>query len=798
MCLWEGTLDNDNLKPYLRQFLQKQGVQIDDPKKKFLCPFHDDKEPSMGFVPDTDNTAVHCFVCEAGGDIFTVAGRFYGLDIKADFPEIKRRVADELGQVVFEPPPKSKAEKPPDVPVILAMEAARAVYTSAAITDLGKFIFKDDLAEGAELCLEAAWPCRNEAGDVEFIEARFDGSCFANGRKRPCAVWWNGKRLKSKSNPHGLFGRELLAQYPDKPVLVVEGPKCQEAAKALSGIVPVAWNGGANGQKKIDFSPLKGRRVYIWPDDDEPGEKSARATAKLLQDIAAEIVIVPPLPEARKIKPEKADVCEALQVKSAEEITAYIKSHTPPVERPKSNDPYIGAGLFLAERGFFKIYAKGAIGFYSAHEEQPYNYSEIRDKFSEDKVNYLNPAKAAKMINNLDPVYPVYHLVKSFGYMPNYMGRNGKKNEYIINRWRGFQYPLEDNTLSSDPAIEAEAEFVKAHIKEIICGGNEADYGYLCNWIAHLFQKPDVKPGVAVFAHSKAQGTGKSLVFDHLIPNMLGIDITRVFSNEEQISEKFNAWLFESLYVVFSEKSFYNNTENIKAWITDPNQNRRDMMMESRQERSYARFVVCTNNETAFRFEESERRMFVLNVSSAAIGDWPYFTRLGKAVNSAGVLNVMARFFCSIDISDFNPFDLPKSEKKRELIEAEKHAVIDFFEAVVYGEDRKCQILPCAEVDPESTDNYHKNKKLYELIKEVGDKHEGLYFIERKRLFDVWRDTAGRNRKETMNRFTRIIKTHYSEKLVEVVNQVIWEGGKTKKTPIIIIKPAFFKKEKGK
>jgi hypothetical protein len=317
--------DTDALKPYLERFLKSHGVEFNS-SGKFHCLFHEgDDTPSMGLVPESGGTSAYCFGCGKGADIFTFGAHFYGLDIKSDFYKIKKRIAAEFGQIV---PEKPKSEKPPELPVTLSVDAAREVYTPQAIAELGKFVFGKALAAGADLKIEKVWPCLNEAGNVEFVEARFAPSCFANGKKRPCVVWWNGERLKVKSNPHGLFGRELLAQYPEKPVLIVEGPKCQEAAKALTDFVPVAWNGGAQGQKKVNFSPLRGRRVYIWPDDDEIGEKSARATAELLRGIADEIIIVCPLPEARKIKPEKADIVEALQVKTPEEITRYIKGHT--------------------------------------------------------------------------------------------------------------------------------------------------------------------------------------------------------------------------------------------------------------------------------------------------------------------------------------------------------------------------------------------------------------------------------------------------------------------------------------
>ena len=331
--------DKDSLKPHLERYLKSHGVKFDASGKKFICPFHNDTEPSMGIVPDSNGTQAYCFVCQSSGDIFSIAAHFYGLDNKRDFSEIKRRVTAELGQPVYDAPSPVKQQardKPPDAPVTVSYQAAREIYTQAAISSLGRLIFGKDLAAGAELAVEKVWPCKNESGAVEFVEVRFHPSCFADGKKRSTAMWWNGRGLKAKSCPHGIYGRDLLAAFPGKPVLIVEGPKCQEvAAKTLPDFVAIAWNGGANGQKRLDFSLLKDRAVYIWPDDDEAGAKSARATAKLLQGIAGEIIIVKPLPEARTIKAEKADIVEALQVKTPPEITEYIKGHTPPVEPVK-------------------------------------------------------------------------------------------------------------------------------------------------------------------------------------------------------------------------------------------------------------------------------------------------------------------------------------------------------------------------------------------------------------------------------------------------------------------------------
>ena len=796
--------DKEALKPHLEKFLKIKGVEFGS-DGKFLCPFHADENPSMSIVPASNGKTAKCFACGETADIFKVAAHYYGLDEKKDFREIKKRVADELGHIDHEYT-LEKSEKPVEPPIFVTLEQSRVIYTGSAVLKLGNYIFqnkegKKPIRTEEPLVHEAAYPCINEKNEVEFVEIRFPAKCFTNNNKRTCAMWYNGKGLKARGVICGLYGRDLLAQDTEnKPVLIVEGPKCQKAALALNSFIPIAWNGGAQGQGRADFTPLAGRRVYVYPDDDEAGGKSARQTAKLLQDIASEIIIIKPLSEAREVKPVGADIVEALQVKTPAEITNYILSHTPLVEALRSNDPYIAHGLFLIEKGFYRIYDKKAISYYSEIEDRVYNYGEIRDKYSEDKIftgsDKLNPAKGAKMIDNLDPVFPVYNIVKSFGFLPKYKGKDRYKNQFIINRWQGFPYPLPGNS-PVDPKIEEDVEFIKTHIKDVVCGGIEEDYEYLCKWIAHMIKKPDEKPGIAIFAQSEAEGTGKSIIFEQLIPAIIGIDTISVFTNKEQIGEKFNSWLFESLYIVFSEQSFYEHTENLKSWITEKYHSRRGMGSESQIEPTYGRFVICTNKEGAYKFSKTERRMFVLNVSEKMVGKYEYFIKLGKKIRSVSVLDRIARFFANIDISNFNPFDIPESQKKKDLIEAEKHPIIDFFERVLYRNIPRCELLVASKVDP-GGNNYYDCQKIYEDIKEACANFDNIQFIERDRLYEYWKNNEGRNRRETANSFTRIINKHYGLKPnidtnnITLIKHQIKENGQSLYAYIYLIKEQFF------
>lgn len=71
-----------------------------------------------------------------------------------------------------------------------------------------------------------------------------------------------------------------LAQDPSAvPVVVVEGEKCAEAGHVLLGgeFDFVSWPGGCKTWALADWSWLKGRTVYLWPDADAEHERLTKA-----------------------------------------------------------------------------------------------------------------------------------------------------------------------------------------------------------------------------------------------------------------------------------------------------------------------------------------------------------------------------------------------------------------------------------------------------------------------------------------------------------------------------------------
>jgi hypothetical protein len=91
--------------------------------------------------------------------------------------------------------------------------------------------------------------------------------------------------------PRPLYNLHLLARRPDAPVIICEGEKASDAAAFLfPDYVCVTWPAGSGAVDATDFSPLKGRKVIIWPDNDSPGLKAAAQIAAKLP--AARIMAV--------------------------------------------------------------------------------------------------------------------------------------------------------------------------------------------------------------------------------------------------------------------------------------------------------------------------------------------------------------------------------------------------------------------------------------------------------------------------------------------------------------------------
>lgn len=98
-------------------------------------------------------------------------------------------------------------------------------------------------------------------------------------------------RWQGLPEPRPLLRLEELALRDTIPVVLCEGEKAADAAgELMPDYVATCWPNGSNSWHKADLTPLKGRSVVLWPDNDSSGKSCMEEVAKKLHEIGAESV----------------------------------------------------------------------------------------------------------------------------------------------------------------------------------------------------------------------------------------------------------------------------------------------------------------------------------------------------------------------------------------------------------------------------------------------------------------------------------------------------------------------------
>lgn len=198
------------------------------------CPFHDDKHASASVHYDKDQCwRFHCFTCQWKGDVFDVRARMEG-----------RTVGDVLKET--RPIPESKPTVYPSLETLAGTYSnVEAVYkyTHPETRAIEFAVIRYRLSEGGRKQFAQCSPVENG-----WIKARPQGKLPLYNRKRVCA---------------------------SDVVIVVEGEKAVHALHEI-GITATTSPMGAGKAKEADWTPLHGKTVYLWPDNDQPDAKTGK------------------------------------------------------------------------------------------------------------------------------------------------------------------------------------------------------------------------------------------------------------------------------------------------------------------------------------------------------------------------------------------------------------------------------------------------------------------------------------------------------------------------------------------
>jgi putative DNA primase/helicase len=130
------------------------------------------------------------------------------------------------------------------------------------------------------------WVYHNEDDSINGYVCRFD---TPEGKEvLPFVFATDGARYEWRwlgfAKPRPLYNLHMIANHPDKTILIVEGEKTADAAqKLLPHVIVTTWIGGAKAIHHTDWSPLKNRKIVLWPDNDVPGFDAMQLIEKTVE-----------------------------------------------------------------------------------------------------------------------------------------------------------------------------------------------------------------------------------------------------------------------------------------------------------------------------------------------------------------------------------------------------------------------------------------------------------------------------------------------------------------------------------
>lgn len=81
------------------------------------------------------------------------------------------------------------------------------------------------------------------------------------------------EKKPKKSDLQQLYNYELLKQFPDNQIILIEGESSAKALQDIIGnaLIILAWRGGEKGIDKYDWSSVHDRKIVIWHDNNLEG-----------------------------------------------------------------------------------------------------------------------------------------------------------------------------------------------------------------------------------------------------------------------------------------------------------------------------------------------------------------------------------------------------------------------------------------------------------------------------------------------------------------------------------------------
>jgi hypothetical protein len=493
------------------------------------------------------------------------------------------------------------------------------------------------------------WEYRDAQNRVVGYAGRFD---LPNGKKELSFLTWcrdpktdkEQWAWKSFLKPRVLYNGQTLPNNT-KPVLVVEGEKTADAASRLfADYVVITWPGGGKAVKYANWEQLADREVIIWPDNDDPGRKTASTIAEILLLGGAKVRIVD-VPENLGKGWDLAD-----PVPPDLTIDIYGMVRMAP--------SYTGGGEDVIQR-YNKEFALVLIGDKTAiawerlanDPDKPANFIDV-DFISTAAFNQLFGNEYVQLGRREEPAPKYWMGHERRRTYTRVVFSPGRETGRDFNLWRGFAY---------EPDPDGDWSLFDEHLRENVACGDESLYKWVVAWFAQIVQQPSVLPGTSLSLRGN-MGSGKTIVGQHmgaLFPqHYVYVDDTRY------VIGQFNSHMASSILLHADEAFFAGDPRHagrLKGMVTAKTNRIEKKGIDSIEVRNYQRLLTSTNSNWVMPAGWDERRSAVLDVGDGKKQNRPYFRAMEQQLLSGGFEGLLHHLM-NLDLSTIDVGVIPQTD----------------------------------------------------------------------------------------------------------------------------------------
>lgn len=221
-----------------------------------------------------------------------------------------------------------------------------------------------------------------------------------------------------------------------------------------------------------------------------------------------------------------------------------------------------------------------------------------------------------------------------------------------------------------EPKESGSCRRFKRHLRDHVCNGDTGLYEWLLDWMAHIFQFPMEKPGVAVVLRGE-KGAGKSIV-GKTIGALLGKRHYFVVSHQKQLLGNFNAHLAHAMLIQAEEAFFVHDPTAwgvLKDLITRETRTVEPKGVDAFMLEAFDRLIITGNAQAIVPAEPGERRYVVFDVDGARAKDTAFFGDLESELVDGGY----ERLLCELMRRDLRRFDCRTAPETEALAEQKRH-----------------------------------------------------------------------------------------------------------------------------